>query len=80
MFFSDAFEHPSLGSGTLEPFVLTFDLGRERVKIVRPSGRENPLMTTVAELPQQSGDGNELRAEFNSNVDNVRLMVLLSPT
>ena len=48
VFFSEAFEHPSLGSGTLEPFVLTLDLGHRRVRIERPAGRANPLATRAA--------------------------------
>ena len=80
VFFSEAFDHPSLGSGTLEPFVLTFDLGQQRVRIERPSGRANPLVAKAASLLPQSGKGDDLKSAFNKNVDRVRLMVLLSPT
>lgn len=80
VFFSESFDRPSLGSGTLEAFVLTFDLGHQRVRIVRPAGRANPLVTRAAALVPQSGEGHDIRSEFNENVDRVRLMVLLSPT
>ncbi len=80
VFFSESFEYPSLGSGILEPFVLTLDLGQQRVRIERPTGRANPLVTRAAALVPQSGDGKDIRSVFNENVDRVRLMVLLSPT
>ncbi len=80
VFFSESFEYPSLGSGILEPFVLTLDLGQQRVRIERPTGRANPLVTRAAALVPQSGEGQDIRSVFNENVDRVRLMVLLSPT
>ena len=43
-------------------------------------GRDNPLLTQAANLPPQSGEGDDIRSAFNKNVDRVRLMVLLSPT
>ena len=80
IFFSDSFEYPSLGSGTLESFVLTLDSAQQRVRVERPSGRANPLLTRAAGLVPQSGEGEELKSAFNANVDRARLMVLLSPT
>ena len=80
VFFSESFDYPSLGSGILEPFVLTLDLGHHRVRISRPTGRANPLVTKAAALVPQSGEGDDIRSAFNANVDRVRLMVLLSPT
>lgn len=38
------------------------------------------LPDEAASLRPQSGEGDELKATFNESVDNVRLMVLLSPT
>lgn len=80
VFFSESFEYPSLGAGTLEPFVITFDLARNRVRLDRPSGRANPLVVKAAGLAPQSGSGEAIKSLFNANVDRVRLMVLLSPT
>jgi len=80
VFFSEAFEHPSLGSGTLEPFVLTFDLAHQRVRVELPTGRANPLFAKASALRPQTGEGGDLRSEFNENLGKVRLMVLLSPT
>jgi hypothetical protein len=80
VFFSEAFEHPSLGSGTLEPFVLTFDLAHQRVRVELPTGRANPLVAKASALRPQTGEGSDLRSEFNENRDKARLMVLLSPT
>jgi hypothetical protein len=80
VFFSESFEHPSLGSGILEPFVLTLDLGNHRVRIERPTDRINPLLAKAAHLAPQTGEGDDIRSTFNKNVDRVRLMVLLSPT
>ncbi len=78
--FGESFDHPSLGSGTLEAFVLTLDLVHHRVRIARPTGRANPLVTRAAALVPQSAEGADIRSTFNENVDRVRLMVLLSPT
>ncbi len=80
VFFSESFEYPSLGSGTLESFVLTLDLAHRRVRLERPAGRANPLLANAAGLVPQSGHGKAIKAAFNANVDQVRLMVLLSPT
>jgi len=80
VFFSEAFEYPSLGSGTLEPFVLTLDSAHKRIRVERPTGRANPLLSKAAGLVPQSGEGDDIRSAFNRNVDSVRLMVLLSPT
>ena len=80
IFFSESFEYPSLGSGTLETFVLTLDPAQQRVRVERPNGRANPLLTKAAGLVPQSGEGEELRSAFNANADRARLMVLLSPT
>ncbi len=40
----------------------------------------NPLLAKAAELVPQSGHGAEMKAAFNKRIDDVRLMVLLSPT
>ena len=80
VFFSESFDYPSLGSQMLEPFVLTLDLGHQRIRIERPTDRANPLVTNAAALVPQSGEGHDIRSAFNENVDRVRLMVLLSPT
>ena len=80
VFFSESFEYPSLGSGTLEHFVLTLDPAHRRVRLERPTGRANPLLSKAAGLVPQSGEGDDIRSAFNKNVDRVRLMVLLSPT
>lgn len=80
VFFSESFEYPALGAGTLEPFVITFDLARDRVRLERPSGRANPLVAKAGELVPQSGEGEAIKTVFNANDDRVRLMVLLSPT
>jgi len=40
----------------------------------------NPLLAKAAALVPQSGHGSEIKAAFNKRIDDVRLMVLLSPT
>jgi hypothetical protein len=80
VFFSEAFEHESLGSGALDPFVLTLDTAHRRIRIERPTDRANPLVMRAAALVPQSGEGADIRSVFNDNVDRVRLMALLSPT
>ena len=80
VFFSESFEYPSLGSGTLEPFVLTLDPAHQRVRVERPAERANPLLSKAAGLVPQSGEGDNIRSAFNANIAGVRLMVLLSPT
>ena len=64
--------------GTVEARVL--DPGHQRLRIERPTGRTNPLLTRAATLIPQSGEGDDIRSAFNENVDRVRLMVLLAPT
>ena len=45
-----------------------------------PVTAEDALLGKAASLKPQSGDGDDLKTAFNESVDNVRLMVLLSPT
>ncbi len=40
----------------------------------------DPLLTTAEALVPQSGQGSSLKTAFNDAADDVRLMLLLSPT
>jgi len=80
VYFSDAFDHPSLGSGLLDSFEITYDQAQQRVRIHKPNPANHPMLVKAAGLTRQSGHGADLRTTFNQNLDKVRVMVLLSPT
>jgi len=80
VYFSDSFDHPSVGSGLLDSFEITYDQAQRRVRIHEPSLANHPMLVKAAGLTRQSGHGADLKTTFNQNLDKVRVMVLLSPT
>lgn len=80
VYFSDTFDHPSVGSGLLDSFEITYDQAQRRIRIHKPNPANHPMLVKAAGLPRQSGHGADLRTTFNQNLDKVRVMVLLSPT
>jgi hypothetical protein len=80
VYFSEAFDHPAIGSSQLDPFVITYDQNHQRVRIHKPNTANNPMLAKAAGLVRQAGQGADLKTTFNQEMDKVRLMVLLSPT
>ena len=80
LFFSEAFDDPTLGSRALGTFVITFDQANTRVRIQRLTGRDDPLVLLGESLRPQSGEGETIKVAFNRDLDKVRFVTLLSPT
>ena len=81
LLFSDVSEHANLGPSALDEFAVTFDPRNERVRFERKQSRATQLLHRKAgEVRLVSGEGADLKTAFNSELSNVRLLLILSPT